>query len=86
MSGDLIQAINLILFSACLGLAIWRRLYTQYWLAAFFLIAHYVLYYVVVNLQNIGLLNGIPTMLWGIGIRLQLAVVLLAYLLIGRWK
>lgn len=86
MSSDFIQAINLILFSACLGLAIWRRLYTRYWLAAFCLIAHYVVYYAVVNLQNVGILHSIPTMLWGIGVRLQLAVVLLAYLLIGRWR
>ena len=83
---DGLQLINLALFTAILTLALRRRLYDRYWLAALLMIAHYVLFYGVVVVQNAGLISGIPTMGWSVALRLQLAIVLFGYLVWGRGK
>ena len=83
---DYIQIITLLVYVACLPLAVMRRLYAGYWLAFFVFIVHSVLFYAAVNLQNAGVFSGVHTMIWGLGLRLHLGIVILGYLLHGRTK
>lgn len=83
---DVLQIASLILYTACTALAFRLRLHSGYWLAFFMVIAHHAIYYAFVVAQNAGLLSGVPTMSWGLAVRLHLAIVILGYLLHGKTK
>lgn len=84
MTTDVVQLASLWLFATCLMLAYRQRLHSGYWLAFFMVIAHHTVFYAVVVLQNFGILGGLPTMAWGVAVRLHFGIVLLGYLIDGK--
>ncbi len=80
MTFDILQLLSLLIYTLCLAFGVYRRMYRGYWLGLFVFIAHSVLFYAVVNLQNAGVLIGWHTMGWGLALRLHLGIVILGYL------
>lgn len=78
---DPVQFLTLVVYAACLYFAWEIKMHRGYWLAFFMVIAHSVIFYVVVNSQNAGLVSGVPTMAWGLALRLHMGIVMLAYLI-----
>ena len=81
---DTLQAVNLIIYTASLAIAIRRKLWRRHWLAVFLFIAHSVLFYAAVLLQHNLIISGWPLHDWGIALRFHLAIVVLSYLIIDR--
>jgi hypothetical protein len=83
---DYLQIVNFAVFTACLVAGIRRGWWHPgaYWFSAFVLILHSTIFYTVVLAQAIFPIPHIPTMLWGTGLRLHEAMMILGYIIFGR--